>query len=258
MPTTLALLLAASLTLLSNGCHASRRVHPRSAEELRRGYAFLEAGDPERAEVAFAHALQFDPDCVEGENGLGVVARGRGDLDAAIRHFERALRTDDAFAEGHSNLGEALLAGGALEEAERSLREALALNPDLVEARHNLGRALLRGGLARPERREELWGAARREYLHALETDERRADLHAELALMEFLSGSVARAEDRWARAATLDPRAPGHANALCLARAVLGRCRAARAECERCRSLAPAPSLCDPGSAALRRCSER
>jgi tetratricopeptide (TPR) repeat protein len=257
MPSPLAVLLAVTLAL-SPACWASRRVHPRTAEELRRGYAFLDAGDPERAEVAFAHALQFDPDCVEGENGLGVVARGRGDLDSAIRHFERALGTDHSFAEGHSNLGEALLAGGALEDAERSLRAALALNPDLIEARHNLGRALLRGGLARPERRDELWGAARREYLHALEADEGRAELHAEIALMAFLSGRVAPAEDGWARAAALAPRDPAHANGLCLARAVLGRCRAARAECERCKALAAAPSSCDPGVAALRACRER
>jgi tetratricopeptide (TPR) repeat protein len=253
-----AVLITLTVATLASGCFVSRRVHPRSAAELERGYALLEAGDPERAEVAFSHALAFDPDLVEGENGLGVVARSRGELDAAIRHFERALATDHTFAEGHANLGEALLASGSLEEAERSLREALALNPDLIEARHNLGRALLRAGLARPDRRVALWSAARREYLHALETDERRAETHAELALIDFLSGLLPRAEAAWTRAAELAPRDPGHANALCLLRAAAGRCRSARVECERCGALAASTARCAPGLAALRSCRER
>jgi Flp pilus assembly protein TadD len=250
------LLLALALTLIASGCFASRRVHPRSAVELRRGYAFLEAGDLERAEVAFAHALEFDPDLAEGENGLGVVARTRGDLAGAVRRFERALEVDGSFAEGHANLGEAQLAAGDLDWAERALRAALTLNPDLIEARQNLGRALLRRGLAEPKRREEHWGAARLAYLHALETDDRRAATHSDLATMDFLSGRFVRAEASWGRAAELEPKNTEAAHGLCIVRSAQGRCREAVPECERCLRLDPASLRCQQSLGAALACA--
>jgi tetratricopeptide (TPR) repeat protein len=251
--------LAAALSLLGApgpGCFASRRVHPRSAEELRRGYERLATGDLERAEVAFAHALEFDPDLVEGENGLGVVARARGDLPEALRRFGRALAVDDGFAEGHANRGEALLAAGRLDAAERALSAALSLNPDLLEARQNLGRALLRRGLAEPGERRARWEGARRALLHVLEADERRASAHADLAIVDFLSGRPARAERSWRRAAELDPGSPETALGLCVARAALGRCAEAAAECGRCLRLAPGDARCARSLAALEGCA--
>jgi tetratricopeptide (TPR) repeat protein len=239
------LLLALTLLSAAPGCFASRRVHPRSAEELRRGYAYLASGELERAEVAFAHALEFDPDLVEGENGLGILARTRGDLGGAVFRFERALATDGSFAEGYANLGEARLAAADLQGAERALRRALALNPDLVEARHNLGRALLRRGLAEGKHREAHWAGARTTFLHVLETDGRRAAAHSDLALLDFLSARLAQAEAGWVRAAELAPLDPEAAHGLCVVRAARGGCREAIPECERCLRLAPEHRRC-------------
>lgn len=247
------------LTALTAGgaCFASRRVHPRSAEQLRRGYSYVAQGDLERAEVAFSHALEFDPDLVEARNGLGVVARSRGDMGAALRFFRDALALDGSFAEAHANAGEALLASGDLERAERSLIEALSLNPDLIEARHNLGRALLRRGLADQPRRTSLWARAREAYLHALETDARRAGAHADLALMDFLSGRLSRAEAEWAQAAALDASDPDDAHGLCLARAAQDRCREAVPECERCLRLSPGNERCEQSLRAALACAK-
>lgn len=252
----LRLLLLSFLVASTSACFVSRRVHPRAAEELRRGYGHVAGGDMERAEVAFAHALEFDPDLVEGENGLGVVARSRGDLTGALRRFDVALASDDAFAEGHANRGEVLLASGRLGDAERALRSALALNPDLIEARHNLARALLRRGLAEPGRREVHWARARDAYLHVLETDERRASAHADLALLDYLSSRPERAEAGWARAAELSPADPDAAHGLCVARAALGRCREAVPECERCLRLAPGSAVCEQSLGAALACA--
>lgn len=257
-PPPLRLLATALLVAITFGtaCFASRRVHPRSAAELRRGYAFVAEGDLERAEVAFAHALEFDPDLVEARSGLGVVARSRGDLPEALRRFAEALALDGSFAEGHANRGEALLAAGELDEAERSLRAALALNPDLVEARHNLGRALLRRGLGEPDRRALHWSRARDALLHVLETDGGRAAAHADLALVDYLSGRLARAEASWSEAARLAPSDPGAAHGLCLARAAQGRCREALPECERCLKLSPGDERCEQSREAAAACA--
>ena len=183
----LRLLLLSFLVASTSACFVSRRVHPRSAEELRRGYGHVAGGDMERAEVAFAHALEFDPDLVEGENGLGVVARSRGDLTGALRRFDVALASDDAFAEGHANLGRRC-SRRRLGDAERALRSALALNPDLIEARHNLAGRSSGAGWPSPDRREAPGAPRGDAYLHVLETDERRAAAHADLALLELLS----------------------------------------------------------------------
>jgi Flp pilus assembly protein TadD len=237
--------LAAPLALLlAAGCLASPVVHPRAAEELRRGYAHLGAGDAERAEVAFEHALEFAPDLPEGWNGLGVVARGRQDLDEARERFAHAVHLAPGFAEGHANLGEALLALDRAGEAQEELRAALRIDPDLAAARQNLARALLHQGLAEPPRRERCWAEARREYLHLLEAVPDSPVAHADLAFMDYLTGRFAAAERGYRRAAQLAPsseRFLGH----CLSLVRLGRCGEAVAACDRCLDIFPGNRAC-------------
>jgi tetratricopeptide (TPR) repeat protein len=235
---------ALALAWVAAGCLASPAVHPRAAEQLRRGYAHLQGGDPERAEVAFEHALEFAPDLPEGWNGLGVVARGREDAATARRHFAHAVRLAPGFAEGHANLGEALLSLGRAGEALEELRAALRIDPDLAAARQNLARALLRQGLADAEGREDRWREARREYLHLLEAVPASPAAHADLAFMDYLSGRLAAAERGFRRAVELAPT-PDRLHGLCLALVRLGRCGEALAACDRCLGLDPAAEPC-------------
>lgn len=244
---------------LAAACAARSPVHPRAAEELARGYRHLDAGDLERAEIAFAHALEFDPDLPEALNGVGVVARSRAHPEEALRAFERAVRIDPDFAEGHANLGEALLALGRQREAEGELRAALAIDPDLVAARQNLARALLLRGLAEPDRREALWAEARRAYLHLLESGgPEPAAAHHDLGFMEYVSGRFDAAERSYARAAELAPRSPEALHGLCIARARLGRCAEAAEACERCLAVDPGAARCAQSLPAARACTGR
>ncbi len=236
------------------GCAAPAAIHPRAAEELRRGYGYLAAHDAERAEVAFDHALAFDPELPEALNGLGVVARGRGDLAGARRRFERAIRLDADFAEGHANLGETLLAEEHAADAEAELRAALRIDPDLADARQNLARALLRRGLDAPDR-AELWARARREYLHLLESDPGRAAAHHDLAFMDYAEGRYARAETGYRRAAELAPASHEALHGLCVALVRLGRCAEAVRACERCLASAPGADACRTSLRGARAC---
>lgn len=225
-------------------CAASPLVHPRAAEQLRRGYDHLAARDPERAEVAFGHALEFAPDLAEGWNGLGVVARSRGDQAAARRHFGRAVRLAPAFAEGHANLGEALLASERPAEAAEALRAALRLDPDLAGARLNLARSLLHQGLLEPGRRAGRWAEARHQYLHLLEADTASAAAHADLAFMAYLEDRPAEAAEGYRRALAL-AETPEALLGRCLALVRLGRCDEGRDACDRCLELAPGAEAC-------------
>jgi Flp pilus assembly protein TadD len=248
-----------ALTALCAGlvaaCTPSSAVHPRAAEQLRRGYAHLAGGDAERAEVAFEHALELAPDLAEGWNGLGVVARAREDGEAARRHFARAVRLAPELPEAHANLGEALLALGREEEAVEALRAALRLAPDLPGARLNLARALLHRGLLDPPRREARWAEARRQYLHLLEAAPERAEPHADLAFMDWLSGRPERAEAGWRRAVAIAPTPEGW-HGLCLALTRLGRCAEGRDACDRCLGLAPGLEACRRSRGAAEACA--
>jgi tetratricopeptide (TPR) repeat protein len=237
-------LLPALLPTLALACAHRAPLHPRAAEELARGYRYLEASDPERAEIAFAHALAFDPDLPEALNGLGIVLRTRGDLAAARRRFERAVRVGPAFAEGHANLGETLLALGLAGPAAAEIEAALAIDPDLAGARQNLARAFLLRGLEAPAGRDAAWARARREYLHLLESEPDRAAAHHDLAYMDYASGRFERAERGYRRAAELSP-SPEALHGLCISLVRLGRCAEAATECERCLVLAPGADPC-------------
>jgi tetratricopeptide (TPR) repeat protein len=235
---------ALTLLALVAGCAASPLVHPRAAEELRRGYAHLQARDAERAEVAFEHALEFAPDLAEGWNGLGVVARTRGDLEAARRRFGRAVRLAPDFAEGHANLGEVLLALERPAEAVDGLRAALRIDPDLAGARLNLARALLQAGLLDPAARPLRWREARREYLHLQEADPESATASQDLGFMDYLDARPAAAEAGYRRAVERAPT-PEALLGLCLSLVRLGRCAEGRAACDRCLELAPGYESC-------------
>jgi tetratricopeptide (TPR) repeat protein len=235
-------------------CAGRAAVHPRAAEEVRRGYAYLDAADQERAAIAFAHALEFDPDFPEALNGLGIVARRAGDLDGALRRFEQAVRIAPDFAEGHANLGETLLAGARDSAAEGELRAALRIDPDLADARENLARALLRRGLDAKDRAAR-WADARREYLHLLEADPGRAAAHHDLAFMDYVDGRFERAEAGYRRAAELTPASHEALHGLCVSLVRLGRCAEGARACERCLEVAPGAGACRTSLRGARAC---
>jgi Tfp pilus assembly protein PilF len=237
--------LPALAALLLGACATQAPLHPRAAEELARGWSWLERGDPERAEVAFEHALEFRPDLPEALNGLGVVARTREDLPTARARFERSVRIAPDFAEGHANLGETLLAMGRHEAAEAELRAALRVDPDLADARQNLARALIGRGLESPDARHDAWPRARRELLHLLETDPARAAAHHDLAFLDYSEGRFERAEAGYRRAAELAPSSHEALHGLCVSLVRLARCAEAVGACERCLAIAPGAQPC-------------
>jgi Tfp pilus assembly protein PilF len=248
---------ALAAALLLSACASRSALHPRAAEELARGWSWLERGDPERAEVAFEHALEFRPDLPEALNGLGVVARTRADLAAARARFGRAVRVAPDFAEGHANLGETLLALGRPDAAEAELRAALRIDPDLADARQNLARALVARGLASAEARRAHWPRARRELLHLLETDPLRAAAHHDLAFLDFSEGRFERAEAGYRRATELAPASHEALHGLCVSLVRLARCAEAVRACESCLALAPSAQPCRTSLRGAEACRE-
>jgi tetratricopeptide (TPR) repeat protein len=224
--------------------------HPRAVEQVRRGYAQLAAGNRERAEVAFEHALEMAPDLPEARAGLGVVLRAAGRPDRALPHLDAAIAADPDLAEAHAARGEALLALGHPDAGLAALGEALALDPDQVAARIVRARRLTRAlpGLPSGDR-EPLLDRARRDLLHALEAAPDLALVHDDLGWVEWLRGDVRASAAAYGRAARLDPARPESHLGECAALHAAGDRAGAAAACARCRDAAPR------GSEVMARC---
>lgn len=242
------LLLAATLPVLS--C-ATPAPHPRAVEQVRRGYQHLAAGDLERAEVAFEHALEVAPDLAEARSGLGVALRATGRPSEALAQFDLALSADPDLAEAHVNRAEALAALGLPEQAEAAFADALRIDPDQVPARIDRARLLARrGAAAHGEDRSLLLLRARRDLLHALEARPDMALAHHDLGWVAWLGGDLAGAAASYERAVRLDPDMVEARIGACAARALGGTCPEGAASCRSCVDAAPT------GSPAALRCS--
>jgi tetratricopeptide (TPR) repeat protein len=241
-PSPAALLLRALLVaaIVPLSC-VSSNPHPRAVEQVRRGYTHLAAGDRERAEVAFEHALEMAPDLAEARAGLGVALRSEGRAREALAQFDAAVAADPDLAEGHAGRGEALLALGDAASGEAALGDSLRVDPDQVAPRLVRARFLARRALmATSEERRLLLDRARRDLLHAVEARPGVALVHHDLGWVSWLRGDPGGAAESYARAARLDPSMAEAWLGACAALEAAGRREDAEAACARCAEAAP------------------
>jgi tetratricopeptide (TPR) repeat protein len=163
---------------------------------------------------------------------LGLSARGRGAMQAAVDYFEKALRCDPGDVTANVQMGEVLAGQGKLDAAAAAFRHALNRAPDNLPAQRNLGKALFlqgdeRGGIevmnaavARvPEDADSrfLLGAAFRrtgdvnkairELERCLQIDKNRGDALFHLGLARKSLGRLDEAREAFSGAIDLDPR---------------------------------------------------
>jgi predicted O-linked N-acetylglucosamine transferase (SPINDLY family) len=97
-----------------------------------------QAGDCQRAAVAYEEILRHQPDHPGALHLLGVTYQQRGDFPRAVQCIAKAISLDDSKAVYHNNLGVALRGLGKLEEAADAYRRALAIRPQYADALSNL------------------------------------------------------------------------------------------------------------------------
>ena len=110
------------------------------------GQAWVAAGEPARAEQAFATAIRLRPNFADAWVNLGLARYSQGALQAQPGHQAAT-----------ANLAVLLRLTGYYEAAEKLLREALARNPNDAGARLNLAAEAMQ-----EERPAEALGAAER------------------------------------------------------------------------------------------------
>lgn len=148
-------------------------------------------------ESMWRDSIEKAPGNARAHNGLGIAARAKGDLDAALDHFRRAVEADPGYAESQNNLGALLAQRGNLEEAGRHLQTAVRLAPTQADAYNNLGNVLTRVG-----RLDDAIASYRR----ALELSSGFAEAELNLGMTLARRGDVEAALAHYRRAAELAP----------------------------------------------------
>ena len=166
-------------------------------EGLGRAQAFINAGQPQPAEVICQRILMDVPGEANALHMLGLMAYNKGDADKAITYLRQACQSPDAPALFCSNLTEMLRQRGQLTEAEQVGRKAVARDPALVSAWNNLGIVLQESGQLEESR-------ACLEKVIALEPD--NAEAHNNLGNTFKRLGNIAKAERHWTKALALKP----------------------------------------------------
>jgi tetratricopeptide (TPR) repeat protein/TolB-like protein len=98
------------------------------------------------AQFAFDAALAVEPDLWEAHFGLGLLARHRGDAQAAFASFARVLELWPEHPDALHELGVALLMADDVEQAVGALERAAALRPGEASYLADAGFAQLRAG----------------------------------------------------------------------------------------------------------------
>jgi tetratricopeptide (TPR) repeat protein len=102
-----------------------------------------------QAKKDFEDELEIDPSNATAEYVLGELAKGDGDLSAAVTHYTRATKIDAGFSEAFLGLGSALVERKQFAEAIPSLETYEKMAPDSPSGHYQL--ALAYNGVGRKE-----------------------------------------------------------------------------------------------------------
>jgi len=102
-----------------------------------------------KAKKSFEDELEIDPNNATAEYVLGELAKGDGDLSAAVAHYTRATKIDAGFMEAYLGLGSALVERKQFADAITPLETYEKMAPDSPTGHYQL--ALAYNGVGRKE-----------------------------------------------------------------------------------------------------------
>jgi hypothetical protein len=92
-----------------------------------------------KAEAAYAHLVEIDPNNVEGLRGLGNIAYDRQDRAKAIEFYEKVLAQGPDDPEVRTDMGTMLFESGQADRAIAEYQRAIEKSPSFFQAYFNLG-----------------------------------------------------------------------------------------------------------------------
>jgi tetratricopeptide (TPR) repeat protein len=130
----------------------------------------------------------------------GILLRGRGRTDEAIKHFRSALAINPSYIKARIKLGLALREQGQLDEGIEHLREALRIKPEYADLHYRLGLMYC----------DKMQFALAVEHFDiALKNNPDNVNVHANLALSLQNMGLIDRAHASWRAVCELEPQSP-------------------------------------------------
>ncbi len=112
------------------------------APSLELAFKYHQSGNFLEAERLYLQILSRQPNHVDANHLLGVLAHQVGNHDVAIAYIEKAIKLNPKNPDFYSNLGEAYRLGGQLPEAIGNYQKSLKLQPQNGKTHYNLGNAL--------------------------------------------------------------------------------------------------------------------
>ncbi|MDH5572962.1 MAG: tetratricopeptide repeat protein [Gammaproteobacteria bacterium] len=100
---------------------------------------FHQTGQLQEATERYQLVLQIEPDNVDANHLLGVIAAQLGNNSTAFELLSKTIQINPRFAEAHNNLGNILRSMGQLEAAIASFNNAILINQNYAEAYNNTG-----------------------------------------------------------------------------------------------------------------------
>lgn len=122
------------IAILTTGLVACNGAEGRKAKYTEEGKQYLEAGDYEKAALAFKNVLQIDPKDWGNHYQIGEVLSKQGKIEQAFNEYRTVVAQDENHVMARVRVGQLLLLNRNADDAERMADEALAKEPNNVEA----------------------------------------------------------------------------------------------------------------------------
>ena len=117
---------------------------PAFIQAFNTGLQAHQAGDLEKAVVAYRQALRLNPIVALLQNNFGVALYDQGKADEALVHQRKAVELDPHLGIAHNNLGVTLNSMEKHEQAIECFAKAISIEPGNAKATNNLGDSLVK------------------------------------------------------------------------------------------------------------------
>lgn len=106
----------------------------RKAKYAAEGQKYLEAGDYEKAALAYKNIQQIDPKDWENHFHIAELLSKQGKVEPAFREYNLVVSQDEKHVMARVRVGQILLLNNNIADSEKLADEALALEPENIEA----------------------------------------------------------------------------------------------------------------------------
>ncbi|MDP7010304.1 MAG: tetratricopeptide repeat protein [Verrucomicrobiota bacterium] len=178
-------------------CNSNGTGNPALEQTLQVAIRHHEQENLSEAKAIYRQVLEEDPDNVDANHYMGVLAHQAGRNDIAIGLIQKAIECNPNRPEIHCNLGIVYKQMGLLKDAIASYRYALALKPHHAEAHYNLGIILRSQGLLKE---------AETSYRKALKSQPGNDEIHNNLGMVMQEMGRIDEAIACFRKAAAINP----------------------------------------------------